>query len=103
MFPVVFNLTSLNGTNGFILNGVNSNDESGWIVSGAGDVNGDSVADVIIGAYAANNQKGQSYVVFGSKVGFPATIDLASLNGNNGFAINGINSGDFSCLTRFEA
>jgi FG-GAP repeat len=55
---------------------------SGSSVSGAGDVNGDGIDDLIIGApYVAPNGRvnaGASYVVFGTDQGFPATIDLAS-------------------------
>ena len=36
-----------------------------YSVSGAGDINGDGVADLIIGAYGANSYAGASYVVFG--------------------------------------
>ena len=42
-------LSSLNGSNGFVLNGVASS-HSGYSVSGAGDINGDGIADLIIGA-----------------------------------------------------
>ncbi len=97
-FTTPFNLTSLNGNNGFAINGINSGDYSG-IASGVGDINGDGIADIIIGAVYANNQAGQSYVIFGSKSGFTTPFNLTSLNGNNGFAINGINSGDMSGST----
>ena len=40
---------------------------SGSSVSGAGDVNGDGLADVIIGAPYANVGAGESYVVFGQE------------------------------------
>jgi hypothetical protein len=35
---------------GFIINGENANDQSGRSVSNAGDVNGDGLDDVIVGA-----------------------------------------------------
>ncbi|QLE44980.1 hypothetical protein FD723_30670 [Nostoc sp. C052] len=94
-----FNLSTLNGTNGFAINGVNVGDSSGASVSSAGDINGDGLDDLIIGAPNADpngNESGQSYVVFGSKSGFSAQLNLSTLNGTNGFAINGINSADFS-------
>src|SRR5258708_2904876 len=61
-------LSSLNGSNGFKLSGVADNDRSGYSVSTAGDVNGDGFADLIIGAYKADEtgtDRGASYVVFG--------------------------------------
>ncbi|MFO1349397.1 MAG: integrin alpha [Gammaproteobacteria bacterium] len=47
-------LSALNGTNGFKLSGVAADDLSGGAVSGLGDVNGDGVADLLIGAFRAN-------------------------------------------------
>jgi hypothetical protein len=52
--PPVFELSSLNGSNGFTINGVNSGDASGISVSSAGDVNGDGINDLIIGANDAD-------------------------------------------------
>ncbi len=92
----VINLKNLDGSNGFSINGINPSDSSGNSVSGTGDVNGDGISDILIGASQANNQTGQSYIVFGSKQLRPAIINLADLNGNNGFTINGIKSGDQS-------
>ena len=84
----------LNGSNGFAINGITEGDQSGHSVSSAGDVNGDGFDDLIIGAPAADgngiSSAGQSYVVFGSNSGFGASFNLSTLNGSNGFAINGI-------------
>ena len=47
-------------------------DQSGFAVSAAGDINGDGISDLMIGAYGypAGIGKGRSYVVFGGqKVG----------------------------------
>ncbi len=38
------------GTGGFVINGIDPSDYSGVSVSGAGDVNGDDLADLIVGA-----------------------------------------------------
>lgn len=99
-FTSPFNLSSLNGTNGFVINGVSPDDRSGISVSNAGDVNGDGIDDLIIGAFAADpnttTDAGRSYVLFGSDSGFAPSIDLSGLNGNNGFVINGEETGDAS-------
>ncbi|MEH2067655.1 MAG: Ig-like domain-containing protein [Nostoc sp.] len=98
-FSSSLNLSSLNGSNGFIINGINSDDESGNSVSSAGDINGDGIDDLIIGALQASpngDSSGQSYVVFGNKSGFSSSLNLSALNGSNGFIINGINSDDLS-------
>src|ERR687885_133573 len=100
MFGPTFNLSTLNGSNGFAINGIAAVDDSGFSVSSAGDVNGDGFDDLIIGApFASRNgifSAGQSYVVFGSNSGFGASFNLSTLNGSNGFAINGIAAYDQS-------
>ena len=83
------------GTGGFVLNGQASNDSSGYSVSNAGDVNGDGLADLIVGAYAANANKGKSYVVFG-QTGTTAINLSAVAAGTGGFVINSLTSTDFS-------
>ncbi|MEH1890207.1 MAG: VCBS repeat-containing protein [Nostoc sp.] len=85
MAKSTFNLSDLNGANGFAINGINASDLSGNSVSSAGDINSDGIDDLIIGTSSE-----QSYVVFGSKRGFGAQLNLSTLNGTNGFAINGI-------------
>ena len=69
---------------------------SGISVAGAGDVNGDGIDDLIIGAPDAVSDAGESYVVFGSAAGFGASLDLAALDGTNGFRLDGIDAYDFT-------
>jgi len=95
-FPASLSLATLDGSNGFRLEGVDAGDESGFSVAGAGDVNGDLIDDLIIGASFANNFGGESYVVFGSAFGFTESFDLARLDGNNGFRLDGISRSGFS-------
>ncbi len=76
-----------------------ASDASGYSVAGAGDVNGDGFADLIIGALGADpngSSSGAAYVVFGKAGGFASTIDLSALNGADGFQINGEATGDTS-------
>lgn len=66
--------------------------------SGAGDVNGDGLDDMIIGARFGDGptenrgNTGEAYVVFG-RSNWDA-IDLDDLNGNNGFTIYGVDWND---------
>ncbi|SFE65026.1 integrin alpha [Nitrosomonas sp. Nm166] len=98
-FSVTLDLSSLDGNNGFRLDGANETDFLGKSISSAGDVNGDGFDDVIISAPGANsngNSSGSSYVVFGKASGFDAILNLSSLNGTNGFRLDGAEGYDFS-------
>ena len=46
-------LDTLDGSNGFRLDGIDANDNSGFSVSTAGDVNGDGYDDILVGANRA--------------------------------------------------
>ncbi|MFT5423527.1 MAG: hypothetical protein ACI89L_001307 [Phycisphaerales bacterium] len=106
-FPAQFELSGLlpanggDGTNGFVINGIDRYDQTGSSVSSAGDVNGDGIDDFIIASDQAdpngNSAAGESYVVFGATgVGAAGVFELSSLNGSNGFVLNGIDNGDLS-------
>jgi hypothetical protein len=101
LFPARFSLADLNGTNGFVATGVGNGDVSGRVVS-AGDINGDGMTDLLIGAPGAENSMGVSYVVFGSVTTFPSTMSLSSLNGTNGFKVIGVNNGDLSGVSIYS-
>ena len=91
-FGAALELSSLDGNNGFQINGEAAADRSGYSVSSAGDVNGDGFADIIVGADQADpngGYSGASYVVFGTDAGFSAALELSGLDGNNGFQISG--------------
>jgi hypothetical protein len=90
------------GTGGFVINGQAGGDNSGHAVASAGDVNGDGVSDLIVGAYqshpAAGANAGRSYVVFGKAD--TIAIDLAAVaDGSGGFAVDGQTAGDHSGIS----
>ncbi|SHN93962.1 integrin alpha, partial [bacterium endosymbiont of Bathymodiolus sp. 5 South] len=89
-------------TDGFVINGESASDYSGWSVSSAGDVNGDGLDDLIVGAYrsdlSGNSNAGKSYVVFG-KQGNTNAIELSAIaagTSTDGFVINGESADDWS-------
>jgi Ca2+-binding RTX toxin-like protein len=83
--------TSTLGTGGFAITGVTSGDRAGTSVSLVGDINGDGLGDVAIGAPNANSFAGATYVVFGKNNS--NDVNLASL-GTGGFVINGSATND---------
>ena len=88
----VVNLIGLNGANGFRLDGVSTGDLVGDAVSTVGDINGDGIADLVIGAPDTDigaADTGAAYVVFGSTTAFAASLDLSNLSGSDGFRIDG--------------
>ena len=98
----VLDLSDLDGINGFILNGIDEYDYSGWSASSAGDVNGDGYDDLIIGAYGGDRNEytnaGETYVIYGgaNAPGTDGELDLSALDGRNGFILNGIDADDYS-------
>lgn len=93
-------LSRLDGTNGFQLNGAGVNDRAGSAAASAGDMNGDGLDDVIINAYNAYTNglanAGIRYVVFGSTGGFDSSVRVSALDGSDGFNINGISALNYS-------
>ncbi len=90
-FGANVDVTALNGTNGFSVPFPGTSASWGTSISTA-DVNGDGFADLIIGVATADPgapypaDSGSAYVVFGKPSGFTATVDLAALNGADGFS-----------------
>lgn len=95
--PGTVDVRTLDGTNGFVIGGI-----EGWLgssVAGLGDINGDGYDDVAVGAKAAHapgrQVAGRVGVVFGGPaVGAGGFVDLLTLTGTNGFVVNGAVGGD---------
>ncbi len=89
-----------------IFDGIDDGDVSGWAIAGAGDVNDDGFADIIIGARDAANlddidQAGETYVIFGNGDAIDGQIvSLDSVDAatapRDGIVLHGSDSGDRS-------
>ncbi|MCX8519665.1 MAG: integrin alpha, partial [Methylophilaceae bacterium] len=89
------------GTGGFVMTGesTSARDFSGTSVSAAGDVNGDGLADILIGAPyndpSRRSNAGRCYVVFGKADTSAMNLSIVAA-GSGGFVINGEAQGDRS-------
>ena len=106
-FPATFELSTVNGSNGFVMYGVSASDFAKG-PSAAGDVNGDGYDDVILTSYYPDpngiTNAGQTYIVYG-RPSFAASLELASLlaanggDGSAGYALNGFVAAPTSTIT----
>ncbi len=92
---------TVTGTGGFVINGQSADDQNGNSVSSAGDVNGDGLADLIVGAYGSSpgglSRAGRSYVVFGKTNTTQVNLSaIGTATGTGGFVINGQSDSDLS-------
>lgn len=84
------------GVGGFAIDGATASDYAGFPVSGAGDIDGDGLADVLVGAFRADTaaiESGRAYVVFGKADGDPVLLADVGL-GVGGFPIDGVATQD---------
>jgi hypothetical protein len=99
-FSSNLDLLNLDGGNGFRLDGASGGEMAGYCVSAAGDVNGDGLGDVVVGAFRGGpggSLQGAAYVVFGrDDWSTSSTLDLSTLDGAIGFRLNGVSPGDFA-------
>lgn len=91
---------SVDGVKGFRLNGGQPGAQAGKHVRGVGDVNGDGRDDLVVCAPSfdgmAGLDTGAAFVVFGRST-YPASLGLDSLDGSNGFRLEGEFAGDAAC------
>jgi hypothetical protein len=90
--PATFNISNLNGANGFTISGFASSSNSGYSVNGVGDVNSDGIADIAIGGPNYNGGDGIVYVIYGNKTignvtAFPSSFNVSQMNTTQGFII----------------
>lgn len=85
-------LSKLNSNQGFAVKSISSGDSFGSSVNCAGDINGDGIDDLIVGApnwgTEGLSKLGKSYVIFGNN--YFTSFDLNNIDGHNGFIIEGI-------------
>ncbi len=83
-YPNPFDLTTLDGTNGFIVKGIAYDERRGATIAGPGDINGDGIDDLIIGSSSTSPD---DMVIYGT-ASFPAALTINDINGTNGFLID---------------
>ena len=99
--PETINLGALIASQGFKIQGEAADDYAGYSVSSAGDINGDSIDDLIVGARdndAGGTNAGAAYVIYGTS-GNRGTLDLASLTDSDGFKIVGESDRDYAGIS----
>ncbi|NBB15509.1 hypothetical protein GVN21_09095 [Caulobacter sp. SLTY] len=94
--PFLSSPSDVDGTNGYVLLGTGGGDNV-EAVAIIGDVNGDGIADFLVGATGVGvNQPyaGAAYLVYGTRDGHARFTDLADLTAQQGFRIDGIGQDD---------
>ncbi|MEP1791698.1 T9SS type A sorting domain-containing protein, partial [Reichenbachiella sp.] len=83
-YPTPFDLTTLDGTNGFVVEAIAYDERRGASMAALGDINGDGIDDVMI---ATSNTTSDDIVLYGSS-SFAAKITVSDINGTNGFLLD---------------
>ncbi|MEM8617489.1 MAG: hypothetical protein AAGF20_11220 [Pseudomonadota bacterium] len=83
---------------GIRIAGTSIDSQFGSQMDSLGDINGDGIDDMIIGAFADdrinNDGAGKAYVIYGGDRGTITTLDTGNLASTDGFSITGIQGGD---------
>ncbi|GAA4820409.1 hypothetical protein GCM10011365_08500 [Marinicella pacifica] len=97
-FNTNLDLSTLDGSNGFMIMGEATEDQFGHSISNVGDINGDGVNELAMMANEAETpglvDNGITYVMFGRQ-SYPAVVSLSTFDGSHGgFTIHGKFAGD---------
>ncbi|HEV2747626.1 MAG TPA: hypothetical protein VGW34_10050, partial [Allosphingosinicella sp.] len=90
-FDPRIDLEDLSGADGFKIHGEGLQDKVGFSVSSAGDINGDGIDDLVVGAMEYSTVYpgfGKAYVIFG-KTGERATLELGGAHTADDFIVIG--------------
>ncbi len=94
LLNAAINLALLSSDRGFRIYGDESGAQCGNAVSAAGDVDGDQIADLIIGCKNASpggrTNAGAAYVVYGMEANVRPDVYLSDLGTNQGYKISGV-------------
>ncbi|MGJ8664308.1 MAG: integrin alpha [Marinicella sp.] len=92
-FPQHFDITTLNGQNGFVINVGKNPDYTIIDLTEVGDLNDDGINDLAIGMNFKSSSglsvNGEVQFIWGLGGNYPARIDLASIGPTQGFSIDG--------------
>lgn len=104
VFPARIDLSNLTPLEGLRLEGAAAGDRTGEKIKRAGDINGDGLADLILGAAFSSpqglSQAGSAYVVWGSETLVEtAILNLGSLSAPKGLVIEGASAGDHTAFS----
>ena len=85
---------SLDGINGFAVLGADDGARFGAQIAGAGDFDGDGLADIVIGEQASAGEPGRVHVVFGTAAGLPPEVSLDDAGALRSTRIRGVAAND---------
>lgn len=98
-YPSNYDMSTLDGSNGFIIYGFKQLLNGDVSAIGIGDINGDGLSDLAFASYNHSVEDDSNYyldeyncnIIFGTKEQVSNGLDISSLNGINGFVYSSFN------------